>query len=288
MPSLPLTWLDVFAAAPLAGNQLAVVHDADGLTEDTMLAFARETGLSETTFVQTPTEGVAATYRTRIFDEKGELPFAGHPSLGTAVAVAARLRERQAAYIQETRAGLQPVGVGFSAERAARASMLQEPAVTGPGLDAAEVLAACGLPSACADARLPVCVVSTGLPWILAAVSDPDRLAQARGGDELRALAASAGADGVYLASVDDVAEEARTRALFVGRSGVIDDPATGSAAGALMAHAAAHLGVGRLSVAQGDHIGRPSRIECALEGERVSIAGEVAIVAEGTVHLPD
>ena len=80
-----LTWLDVFCDGPLRGNQLAVVHDADGLDEATMLAFTRETKLSEASFVQTATrEG--ADYRNRIFDPAKELLFAGHPSLGTAVA----------------------------------------------------------------------------------------------------------------------------------------------------------------------------------------------------------
>ena len=83
----PGTWLDVFTSVPLTGNQLAVVHDADGIEDATMLAFARETRLSETTFVQTPTRA-EADYRDRIFATPHELRFAGHPSLGTAVAVA--------------------------------------------------------------------------------------------------------------------------------------------------------------------------------------------------------
>ena len=79
---LPYTVLDVFTDTPLAGNALAVVHEADGLDEETMQRFARETRLAETTFVQSPTvEG--ADYRNRIFTVREEVPFAGHPSLGT-------------------------------------------------------------------------------------------------------------------------------------------------------------------------------------------------------------
>ena len=77
----------MFTDRPLAGNQLAVVHDADGVDDDTMGAFARETRLSETTFVQSPTKE-GADYRNRIWTVAGEVPFAGHPSLGTAVAFA--------------------------------------------------------------------------------------------------------------------------------------------------------------------------------------------------------
>ena len=87
MAAHPYTLLDVFTDTPLPGNPLAVVHDADELDPATMLAFARETRLSETTFVQTPTVQ-GADYRNRIWDQRAELPFAGHPSLGTAVAVA--------------------------------------------------------------------------------------------------------------------------------------------------------------------------------------------------------
>src|SRR5215212_4068496 len=103
-----LTWLDVFTDRPLTGNGLAVVHDADGVSDDTMLAFARETHLSETTFVQTATEA-GADYRNRMM--QGELPCAGHSSLGTAVAVARASGERSASYTQQTGAGLQPVEV---------------------------------------------------------------------------------------------------------------------------------------------------------------------------------
>ena len=81
----PVTWLDVFTDIPLAGNGLAVVHRADGVDDATMLAFARETRYSETTFVQTATEA-GADYRNRIWTMPGEISFAGHPSLGTAVA----------------------------------------------------------------------------------------------------------------------------------------------------------------------------------------------------------
>ena len=82
-----LAWLDVFAERPLAGNGLAVVDDADGIADETMLAFAKEMGLSETTFVQSPGAD-GADYRNRILTVAAEIPFAGHPSLGTAVAVA--------------------------------------------------------------------------------------------------------------------------------------------------------------------------------------------------------
>ena len=103
-----IAWLDVFAERPLAGNGLAVVDDADGIADETMLAFAREMGLSETTFVQSAGAD-GADYRNRIFTVAREIPFAGHPSLGTAVAVARWRGLQEASFVQETQAGLQPI-----------------------------------------------------------------------------------------------------------------------------------------------------------------------------------
>ena len=120
----PYTLLDVFTDTPLAGNGLAVVHDADGVSDEVMLAFAKETRLVETTFVQSSD---VADYRNRIWTPAEELPFAGHPSLGTAVAVALERGEDEVEYRQQTHAGIQPVRVQRDGDRA-YASILQEPA----------------------------------------------------------------------------------------------------------------------------------------------------------------
>src|SRR5215510_11009291 len=111
-----ISFLDVFAERPLAGNGLAVIDAADDVSDEVMLAMAKETKLSETTFVQeTATEGV--DYRNRIWDPHEELPFAGHPSLGTAVAVARWRGLNEASFVQETIAGLQPIEVARHGER---------------------------------------------------------------------------------------------------------------------------------------------------------------------------
>src|SRR5919197_6158109 len=146
--SFPYTVLDVFAASPLDGNALAVVHDADGLDDATMLRFARETRLSDTTFVQTAS-APGADYRNRIFTMGGELPFAGHPSLGTAVAVARAASANEARYVQQTPAGLQPIEVSGDGRRF-RASMLQEPAEFGAEHDPEPFLAGVGLTASAA------------------------------------------------------------------------------------------------------------------------------------------
>src|SRR5258706_14358346 len=148
-----ISWLDVFAERPMAGNGLAGIDDADGVSDETMPALAKETRLSETAFVQsTRTEG--ADYRNRIWDPHEELPFAGHPSLGTAVALARWREMDQASFVQETGAGLQPIDVRKESG-AWRASMLQNEAEFGPELDRDAVMTAGGLRGEDAPPRPP-------------------------------------------------------------------------------------------------------------------------------------
>jgi trans-2,3-dihydro-3-hydroxyanthranilate isomerase len=279
-----VTWLDVFTARPLTGNGLAVVHDADGLDDDTMLGFARETRLSETTFVQTATEE-AADYRTRIWMTTAELDFAGHPSLGTAVAVARARGERDARYVQQTRAGLQPIEVELG-DVVARASMLQEPADLGAEVEPARALAPLGLDAADAHPELPPQMVSTGLAQLIVPVRDAavlDRVAPDFAA--LRELLAPLGCTCAYLAFCQPEREAARARSFFLEATAVAEDPATGSAAGPLMAYLHARAGAARLIIDQGVEMGRPSRLECEA-GERVRVAGEAVVVLEGTLAL--
>ncbi|HEV2061210.1 MAG TPA: PhzF family phenazine biosynthesis protein [Solirubrobacteraceae bacterium] len=278
-----LTWLDVFTARPLSGNQLAVVHDADGVGDDTMLAFARETRLSETTFVQSPAaEG--ADYRNRIWMVRGEVPFAGHPSLGTAAAVAFAQGQERASYVQQTRAGLQRCDVERTGPRTARATMLQEPATFGPELDPDRVFAAIGVARAFADPRLPPQNVSTGAQQILVPVV-ADALGDLRPDFEAcRALIDELGALTIYVAAVEGAS--ARARALLVDLDRLGEDAATGSAAGPLMAYLHERLGLERLRIEQGVEMGRPSVLECSLEDGRVRVGGDVVLVMRGSVTL--
>jgi len=261
-----------------------VVHDADAVSDATMGAFARETKLSETSFVQSPTHH-GADYRHRIFMPPGEIPFAGHPSLGTAVAVARERGLESARLVQQTRPGLQPVDVEIAGERA-RASMLQEPGEWGAELEPGEVLPLVGLDPALGDPALPAQVVSTGAAQVLVAVRDAAALEHAVPDyDAIGALLDIHGAIVLYLAAVDPGAGTARARA-FTGSAQVGEDPATGSAAGPLCVHAAAKLGVERLAVTQGVEMGRPSLLRTALEGDRVRVEGDVVVLVDGRLHL--
>jgi trans-2,3-dihydro-3-hydroxyanthranilate isomerase len=280
-----LTWLDVFTSTPLTGNGLAVVHGADDLDEATMLAFARETRLSETTFVQRATAS-GADYRNRIFWMKGEMPFAGHPSLGTAVALARERGEREARYVQQTPAGLQPIEVELvGTGDAARASMLQEPAEFGAELDAERVLAAVGLTPGDADPELPAQAVSTGIAHAIVPVRDAAVLGRvAPTLAALEAVLADTGCGVVYLAACDPGAGTAQARAFFDDPAAATEDPATGSAAGPLCAYLEQRTSTMRLTIEQGVAMGRPSRLECAIEGDRVRVGGDVVVISDGTL----
>jgi trans-2,3-dihydro-3-hydroxyanthranilate isomerase len=278
------TLLDVFTSTRLSGNPLAVVHDADGLSDDVMQAFARETRLSETSYVQSPTaEG--ADYRNRIWMPAGEIPFAGHPSLGVAAAVARAASEVSATYTQQTQAGLQPIDVDV-ADGVTRVSMLQEPAVFGAELDPGEVLGTVGLDEQDGHPELPCQVVSTGLVHVIAPVREAAVLGRVwRDHDRIGALLDRHDATCLYLVAPDPEAGTARARSFFAAAEPG-EDPATGSAAGPLCAYLAQRAAVVRVTVTQGVEMGRPSRLECVLEADRVRVGGDAVVVLDGTVFL--
>lgn len=279
-----LTWVDVFTDAPLSGNQLAVVHDADAIADEVQGAFAHETNLSETTFVQRPTQA-GADYRNRIWMPRRELRFAGHPSLGTAVAVALARGDEEASYVQQTQAGLQRLDVRRDGD-VGYASVLQELAQFGALLDPERVLATVGLdPALAIGDELPCQMVSTGFEHLMVPISDADALEHVRIDTEaLLQLFAEVGNGVLYLAAIDG--DRAHVRGFFAQDTMIREDPGTGSAAGPLMAHLHAHRGVERLTVTQGVEMHRPCRIDCAVEGERVRVGGDVVVVFEAQIAL--
>jgi len=248
-----------------------------------MLAFARETRLAETTFVQTATED-GADYRNRIFTIASEIPFAGHPSLGTAVAVAAARGEREAGYVQQTGAGLQPIDVRRE-NGAWTASMLQEAPSFGEEVNPSHVMAAVGLLTGDARRDVPPQVISTGLPTLVSLVADDAAIARAAPDfDLVQHVLAGCGAQNLYLAWHDG-GRQAHAR-MFTELVHGGEDPATGSAAGPLCAYMAAR-GLGdRVEIAQGAEIRRPSRLVAEMEGDRPRVSGGVVQIVEGTVSL--
>jgi trans-2,3-dihydro-3-hydroxyanthranilate isomerase len=281
----PITWLDVFTSTPLTGNQLAVVLDADDVDDATMLAFARETRYSETTFVQSSTEP-GADYRNRIWTMLGEIAFAGHPSLGTAVAVARARGRQHASYVQQTHAGLQPIEVRLDGD-VARASMLQEPPDYRDEPPADAVMATAGLEEVDAHPDFPAQVVSTGEPHLMVPVRDREALERvAIEYKPLRALMEPLQAFVMYLVAMDPDSGTAHARGFFAGLDAVVEDPATGSAAGPLLAYLNDRVGTRTLTIRQGDEMGRPSRLDCTWAEDRPRVAGDVVVVADGHVSL--
>jgi trans-2,3-dihydro-3-hydroxyanthranilate isomerase len=286
MPARRYTLLDVFTSTRLQGNPLAVVHDADDLPDPMMHAFARETRLSETSFVQSPTVD-GADYRNRIWTVAAEAPFAGHPSLGVAAAVALARGDDGATYTQQTHAGLQPIEVEAAGDGVFRASMLQEPAEFGPEVDPSDVLGAVGLTEDDRDPELPCQAVSTGAYQLLAPVREAGLLAGLWPDYDRIAglLAPYPGGLVLYVVAVDREAGTARARS-FGAWTGMGEDPATGSAAGPLCAYLAERAGMPAVTVTQGVEMGRASRLVCAVEGDRVRVGGDAVVVADGTVLL--
>jgi trans-2,3-dihydro-3-hydroxyanthranilate isomerase len=278
------TLLDVFTATRLQGNALAVVHDADGVSDAVMHAFAREVRISETSFLQAP-DAADADYRNRIWMAAGEIPFAGHPSLGAAAAVARVRAESSVTYVQETRAGLQTVDVE-GADGVAYVSMLQHAAEAGPELDPGEVLGAFGLEEDDVHPELPCQVMSTGLPCVLAPLRDEAALGRLWPDyDRIAAIVAPHDGALVYLfhARPDAGAVRARSFARSAQRG---EDAATGAAAGPLAAYLARHTGALRLEIVQGVEMGRGSRLCTEIEGDRVRVGGDTVVVVDGSVFL--
>ena len=251
-----------------------------------MLAFARETQLSETTFVQSA-QDERATYRNRIWTTGRELDFAGHPSLGTAVAEALRRGERSARYVQQTRAGLQPVEVEVAADgRTAHAEMLQEPATFLAAPADGDIAQTMGLSAADLRGDLAPKVVSTGLAHLIVPLAGRDALDRAvpRSPAALVELLGDTPVT-IYLAAIGPDGEWA-ARGFFVPQGAIVEDPATGSAVGPLCAYLHRHAGIEAISVEQGLQIGRPSRLRARIDGDRVRVGGDTVVLIRGEVTL--
>lgn len=280
------TLIDVFAARPLEGNLLAVVEDADAIDDATMATLARRFRLSETSFIQTATSPTA-TYRHRIFVIEGEIPFAGHPSLGTAAVWAHRRGLTEADVVQQTISGDQRLHVELEDQRGT-ASVWQNAAVFGPKVEAGPVLAALGLGLEAAHPDLTPQAVSTGLPALILPLNDPRHLADIRL-DGQRLNDAMTLPDGTHPLTCYVVAQTApgmwRARSFGTDLAGG-EDPATGSAAGAFGAYVREYSGVSRLTIEQGIEMGCPSLLRVDTT-DGVVVSGAVQIIGEGTLTLP-
>lgn len=279
MTTLPFTQLDVFSREAFRGNPLAVVHDADAVTEADMAAFARWTNLSETTFLLAP-QDPGADYRVRIFTPAGELPFAGHPTLGSCRAwlEAGGVPADAAQVVQECGAGLVRVRVDGDELAFAAPPLVRSGPVDADTLS--EVARALGLgPS---DVRASAWV-DNGPGWLGLWLTDADRVLAVRPD----AVALGEHKVGIAGRHRDGGPADIEVRAFFPG--GVGEDPVTGSLNASL---AMWLVGLGELppryTAAQGTALGRAGRVSISTDDAGQIWVGGVAVpIVTGSVAMP-
>jgi trans-2,3-dihydro-3-hydroxyanthranilate isomerase len=281
MRALRYELCDVFTDRPLTGNALAVFTDAGGLDDATMQALAREMNLSESTFVLPPTTADADA-RIRIFTPAVELPFAGHPTLGSAVVLAAPLRRELIRL--ETGRGIVPVRL--TRERGIDFGWMSQPLPRlEPFTAAAELLAALRVESA--EPLLEL--YDNGPRHVFVELASPDAVATLH--PDLFRLAGL----GSLAVTVFARNRERWKNRVFAPGEGVAEDPATGAAAGPFAVHLArlGRIGFGAtVTIEQGAEIGRPSTLHARATGsaaqlESVEVGGNAVIVAGGAFNLP-
>ena len=295
---------DVFTGDPFGGNPVAVFPDAQGLSDYQLQQIAREMNLSETVFVLPPTDG-AAVVRLRIFTPTQELPFAGHPVLGTFYVLAQlgliAATDGVTRVMQECNIGLFPVELHAREGEVTLVVMTQpKPEFLGPvGAmeDVYQIARALGLPKyVITDMKWPIEVVSTGLPVIIVPVRtltavrsiQPDPSA-------IMDLCSRFGANGLMAFTTVTVEPSATVHArMFAPSIGILEDPATGSASGALGAYLVQSGVVDvapttEIVIEQGYEIERPSQILVRVESDddiiqTVKVGGQCVMVVEGTL----
>lgn len=295
---------DVFTDTAFGGNPLAVVPDAEGLDDRLMQTIAAEFNLSETIFVLPPADP-ANTCRVRIFTPATELPFAGHPTVGCALTLAALgIAGQSGAMVLEEKAGAVPVTLGQDTAGRPLATFTapKVPTLSTEGLPPAHVLArVLGLEPGDVVTREPLApaICSAGVPFCIVPV-EPQALGRIRLDRALwEEHLASSPAPHLYAVALDDPQRPEGIRArMFAPAMGIAEDPATGAAATALAAwidRLAPGLGDGTLdvTVVQGVEMGRPSTMLLALDRRNgalsaVRIGGTAVMISEGTLGIPD
>jgi trans-2,3-dihydro-3-hydroxyanthranilate isomerase len=297
---------DVFTSQPFGGNPVAVIPDAQGLNDDQLQQIAREMNLSETVFVFPPTDQ-AAVARLRIFTPTQEIPFAGHPVLGTFFILAELgiipVKESITRVMQECNIGLFPVELHAEDGQVERVVMTQpKPEFLGPVdeiEDLYKVASALGLSKhVIADTKWPIEVVSTGLPVLIVPVRTLTAVRSIRpDASAIMDICRRFGANGIMVFTTVTVepTSTVHTR-MFAPSIGILEDPATGSASGALGAYLVQN---GVVDVAQtteiiaeqGYAIDRPSRIFVQVDSDddiiqSVKVGGQCVMVVEGTLKF--
>jgi trans-2,3-dihydro-3-hydroxyanthranilate isomerase len=274
--------VDVFTDTPLAGNGLAVFTDAREIPEEMLQPLAREMNLSETVFTYTPDGDGHA--RIRIFTPTVEVPFAGHPTLGSAFVLGGALQLQVIRL--ETGSGIVPVQLEREGPRIVFGRMEQPLPNVEPYEDADQLLSALGVERS----ELPIEVYDNGLRHVYVTLASEDVVAALK--PDLSRLAELPDVLGVN--TIAGAGPRWKTR-MFAPSGGVPEDPATGSAAGPLAVHVARHGRIDfgdEIEISQGAEIGRPSTLYARAVGspdklERVEVGGSAVTVARGEFRLP-
>jgi PhzF family phenazine biosynthesis protein len=283
--------VDVFSEVPFKGNALAVVFDADDMTGDEMQSIARWTNLSETTFICRPSDA-AADYRVRIFTPAYELPFAGHPTLGTAHALLeSGYRPRQAGrLVQQCDAGLVEIAVHDDGTIAFVAPPVRIEPLDAGELDA--LRAALGADDIDFDDIAP-CRLDNGVPWLAIGVKSPQAcVSMAFDSIAVSQIVRSTGMSGLalYASHAANGPANLEVRCIVAEGGPIYEDPVTGSANAALAGLFAAHgrrPGL-RYTVRQGTAIGRDGRVTVEYDdGGKIWIGGHSTTVVDGTFQHP-
>lgn len=275
--------VDVFTSSAFNGNPLAVIMDAQGLSDEQLAAIARWTNLSETTFVLPP-QDAQADYRVRIFTVEGELPFAGHPTLGTAHALleAGWPTKTPGEIVQECGVGNVTVKIGAGGVLAFAA-----PAATlTPYNDA---LMSSALNSDAFDHTHSATVADMGIRWLLIPMISADAvLAIQPDVSDMQRLKKHAGVNGVMVFGrlPEGEAEQYEVRGLLVENGSLTEDPITGSANACLARYFAAQGQISAYRVRQGTAIQRAGRVQVDFDGENIWIGGNTVTVIDGTIQL--
>jgi trans-2,3-dihydro-3-hydroxyanthranilate isomerase len=284
--------VDVFARGRYTGNQLAVFPYATGVSGDEMQEIAREMHFSETTFITSQNQD-NHEYRVRIFTPEHEVPFAGHPVLGTAQVIKTEiLRDNTSRITLNVPAG--PIVVTFVTDDAGDDGvwMRQNTPTFFQRFTSAELSPVLSLPDSAIDGRFPIEEVSTGLPFIIVPLVSRDAVRAARiNRDAYFSLIAKTTAKAVYVFCSEPYHRENTLYArMFADYYGVPEDPATGSAAGCLAAYLVKNQYFSpyreEIRIEQGYEVHRPSLLICRSKYERegisVDVGGKVIVIARG------
>jgi len=285
MHPLPFKQVDVFTSVRFKGNPVAVVLEGDGLSGEQMQQIAHWTNLSETTFVLAPTVP-GADYHVRIFTPGSELPFAGHPTIGTAHALleAGRVRASAGKLVQQCKAGLIAVQVDDTAAERTIAFTLPQAKLTAlPATELAELASLLGAQ----PVREPL-LVDVGPRWVLVQLADARAvLAAAPDLARMKALDAAGRRTGIVLYGryPDGSAADIEMRA-FAPAHGISEDPVCGSGAGCLGAYLR-HTGQvldADLLLSQGQVVGRAGRIRLGVHPDAVTVGGHAVTCIDGAI----